>query len=72
MNNDNFVNLKVRCRCCGKECPISVDLEDLGAWQRGEKLVQDAFPYLSASKRELLLTRTCPECWDRMFAQYDD
>ena len=71
MNNDNCVNLKVRCRCCGKEVPVSVDLEDLGAWQRGEKLIQDAFPYLSAPKRELLMTRTCPDCWDKIFAQYD-
>ena len=70
--DENKVNLRVRCRCCGKENQISVNLDDLGAWQRGEKLVQDAFPYLSASKRELLLTNTCPECWDKMFAQYDD
>ena len=69
--DENKINLKVRCRCCGKEVPVSVDLEDLGAWQRGEKLIQDAFPYLSAPKRELLLTRTCPECWDKIFAQYD-
>ncbi len=29
--NENKITLKVRCRCCGKEVPISVDLEDLGA-----------------------------------------
>ena len=72
MNNDNFVNLRVCCRCCGKEAPISVDLNDLGAWQNGDKLVQEAFPYLSSSKRELLLTGACRECWDKMFAQYDN
>lgn len=71
MNNENKITLKVRCRCCGKETPVSVNLEDLGAWQRGEKLIQDAFPYLSPAKRELLITRTCPECWDKMFSQYD-
>lgn len=69
--DENKVNLRVCCRCCGKERQVSVDLNDLGAWQRGEKLVQDAFPYLSALKKELLLSKTCPECWDRMFAQYD-
>ena len=72
MNNDNFVNIRVRCKCCGKESKISVDLEDLGAWQRGEKLSQNAFPYLSVPKRELLLTKTCSDCWDKMFAQYDN
>ena len=37
--NENKITLKVRCKCCGQETPVSVDLEDLGAWQRGEKLV---------------------------------
>ena len=37
--NENKITLKVRCKCCGQETPISVDLEDLGAWKRGEKLV---------------------------------
>ena len=69
--NENKITLKVRCKCCGQETPVYVDLEDLGAWQRGEKLVQDAFPYLSSSKRELLMTRICPDCWDKMFARYD-
>ena len=69
--NENKITLKVRCKCCGQETPVSVDLEDLGAWQRGEKLVQNAFPYPSASKRELLRTRICPDCWDKMFARYD-
>ena len=69
--NENKITLKVRCKCCGQETPVSVDLEDLGAWKRGEKLVQNAFPYLPASKRELLMTRICPDCWDKMFARYD-
>ena len=69
--NENKITLKVRCKCCGQETSVSVDLEDLGAWQRGEKLVQNAFPYLSSSKRELLMTRICPDCWDKMFARYD-
>ena len=69
--NENKITIKVRCKCCGQETPVSVNLEDLGAWKRGEKLVQNAFPYLSASKRELLMTRICPDCWDKMFAQYD-
>ena len=68
---ENKITIKVRCKCCGRETPVSVDLEDLGARQRGEKLVQNAFPYLSSSKRELLMTRICPDCWDKMFARYD-
>ena len=70
--DENKVNLRVRCKCCGKENQISVNLDDLAAWQRGEKLSQNAFPYLSDPKRELLLTKICPECLDKMFAKYDN
>lgn len=69
MDNEK-ITLKIKCRCCGKEHPVRLYLNDLEAWQNGDKLVQEAFPYLSPSKRELLLTRTCPECWDNMFGRY--
>lgn len=66
MNSDK-INLKVKCRCCGSEHTIKVNLDDFEAWRNGDLLVQEAFPYLNASQRELLLTRTCQKCWDEMF-----
>lgn len=39
---------------------------DLLNWQGGQ-LVQIAFPYLSAEEREMLISGTCKECWDKMF-----
>lgn len=65
------INLQVTCRHCGTTHNIRVGLDDLHAWQRGEKMVQDAFPYLSADKREILISRICPRCWDELFSQYD-
>ena len=53
--NENKITLQVHCRCCGKEVPVSVDLEDLGAWQRGEKLVQDAFPISFSAKKRIII-----------------
>ena len=34
--------------------------------QRGE-LIQEALPELSADQRELLISGTCPKCWDELF-----
>ena len=63
------VTLSIPCCQCGVVHKLRVGLDDLQAWQSGEKLVQEAFPYLSADKRELLLTRICPDCWNMMFGQ---
>lgn len=72
MDSNKAIMISVPCRRCGKTHHIRVDIDDLQAWQSGEKLVQDAFPYLSAEDRELLLTRFCPKCWDEMFGDIDD
>ena len=38
------------------------------AWFNG-KLAQDAFPFLSASEREFLITGITPEEWDKLFSE---
>lgn len=68
MNNDKVI-IEIPCRQCGVVHKVRVGVDDLFAWQNGDKLIQDAFPYLSTDKRELLLTRICPDCWNRMFGQ---
>ena len=35
------------------------------AWQRGEKLIQEAFPELSDDAREFIKTGITPEEWDK-------
>ena len=54
------------CPFCHKAHEIAVNEMDYLDWQDG-KLAQDAFPYLSASDREMLISGICPTCWDGMF-----
>lgn len=61
-----MINLIVTCPFCGKESVVSVFASDYYAWLRSG-LVQDAFPYLSAEERELLISGICPECWEKTF-----
>lgn len=51
---------------CGHENEVEVNHMDYLDWQNGE-LAQDAFPYLSANEREMLISGCCPRCWDKMF-----
>jgi hypothetical protein len=55
------------CGSCKKEYNIIADRNDMEAWLSGDKYIQDALSYLSASERELLLTQTCNECYKKMF-----
>lgn len=62
----------------GKVCPICHELHqvevseaDYNTWSDGT-LVQDAFPYLSAEEREILVSGICPDCWDSMFSDEEE
>lgn len=57
------IDITVTCPICTKEQPtFTVNARDHDAWLHGS-LIQDAFPYLTAEERELLVSGTCDPCW---------
>lgn len=54
------------CPFCHKGHEVEVNEFDYFDWSEGE-LAQDAFPYLTAAEREMLISGVCPTCWDKMF-----
>lgn len=60
------VELERICIVCHKYYKMSVPAEGLRKWKSG-MLVQKAFPELSSSEREQIITGTHPECWDSLF-----
>jgi hypothetical protein len=48
---------------CNRWYVVRVQSADLHRYHDGV-LAQDAFPYLSPEYRELLISGTCPDCWD--------
>lgn len=61
-----FIEAHLRCRFCLKEFTFKIGIEDFRDWQNG-KLAQDAFPYLTSSEREILISSTCENCWNKLF-----
>ena len=59
------------CPFCHKAHEVAVNEMDYLDWQDG-KLAQDAFPYLSADEREMLISGICPTCWDGMFGSDEE
>lgn len=60
--------MTIVCECpfCKKEYEVNVELEDFLAWRQGG-LVQNCFPYLSATERESLVSQMCPKCQAKVF-----
>lgn len=54
------------CPFCGEAHEVYVNEADYLDWQDGE-LAQNAFPYLSADERELLISGICSTCWSSLW-----
>lgn len=62
-----FTTLRAECNCCNKIQVIQVLESGYRDWTLGRKLIQHAFPYLTPGEREILMSSTCSDCFDRMF-----
>ena len=51
------------CCVCGEHDTLLLRMAELEKWKAGV-FVQDAFPRLSAGKREQLVSGIHPDCWD--------
>ena len=59
--------LEAKCRICSAKHVIFIKMTDYIGWKYREGFIQDLMPYLSDSERELLISATCGNCFDRMF-----
>lgn len=59
------------CHFCGDYHEVEVSESDYAAWRGGE-LAQDAFPYLTAKEREILISGICPKCWADTFGDDEE
>lgn len=49
---------------------VGIPLDGYRRWKAGQH-VQDALPELSASDREILISGTHSDCWDRLWGDMD-
>lgn len=59
------------CISCRAKHIITVEGDDYMRWRAGVH-AQDAFPYLSADDREMLISSICPECFEEMFRHEEE
>lgn len=66
MAADGMVEMHTTCRWCRKSFIFEAPLKGVEMYRSGRVKIQDAFPTLTADQRELLISHTCPKCWDNM------
>ena len=64
---DGNVEISAKCPMCGKISKVTCKEKDWFKYQTSDSHIQDIFPYLSASDREIIQTGICDECWNTMF-----
>lgn len=67
------VTVNARCNFCGKTVELKVTEESIKEYfAPNRRHIQDIFPYLTPSERELLISHMCEDCWNSMFSYEDE
>lgn len=65
------ISILTTCPYCHKKHIVNVEEQDYHDWTY-KRLAQECFPYLSSAERELLISGTCKECWNKMFKSFEE
>jgi hypothetical protein len=65
---DRSFVLDIQCWKCKQFHIVVLSREDLLDWTSGAGPIEKILHYLSAGDRELLLSQTCSDCFDKMFS----
>ena len=66
-----LITVDTICPICGRYTSVVVDENDYLDW-KGGKLAQDAFWYLDANEREMLISGICLSCWSDLFGDEEE
>lgn len=64
--------INVKCSFCGTSFTFNVTEEQYQMYTNGSNLIQRIFPEIKPEMRELLISGTCPDCWNKMFSDFED
>jgi hypothetical protein len=68
LDSSDQVTIEVACTCCNQTKTLQVSKRGYDRWVKGE-LIQNAIPEVPFNDREILISQTCSDCFDRLFAE---
>lgn len=66
--NEGLVVINSTCFSCGRQHFLGMRVNDFRAYVT-ERMADEVFPDEPPEIRELLISGTCPECWDKLFPE---
>ena len=57
----------IRCRHCRESYIVPISEQEYLNWIKKGTFVQDEFSKLDSNERELLISQTCGNCWNKIF-----
>jgi hypothetical protein len=66
-----MTQVEIKCNWCKQAVRFNASKAGLAAWRNG-MVIQEALPRLDADYREMLISGTCPECWNKMTGEIDE
>lgn len=64
------LTVSTTCVWCGKEHLTEMPIDKYRRWHDGEHL-QKVFPDWTPDQREIVISGTCPQCWDQHMSDED-
>jgi hypothetical protein len=59
--------MNIKCKYCNIDHDLDITEWQVARHNNGE-LAQNVYPNLNREERELLISGTCGNCWDKMFS----
>lgn len=67
-----MIKVVVQCSMCGSQATIEMTEDQYKKWKNQEDLIQNIFPNMSSTVRELLISGICGNCFDKLFPKEDN
>lgn len=65
-------SITIRCNGCKILRSVPGTEQQVYDWQTRKQLVQNVFPNVDKELREMLISGTCPDCWNKLWAEPED
>jgi len=64
----SMVDMDIECFKCKGHTTLTITEFQYERFRDNKELMQNIFPEMSPENRELLISRTCPKCWQTLFS----
>lgn len=64
-----MVRVYITCVKCGKQFEFDITDEQYKRIQGGQEHIQDILPHMTATAREMFISKICSKCWDEIFGE---